>query len=41
MLTDVHGASQIAGRHEAKGGSKAAIKNATGMVSKFLDRFKA
>lgn len=41
MLTDVHGASHIAGRHEVKGGSKAAIKNATGMVSKFLDRFKA
>lgn len=41
MLADVHGASHIAGRHEVKGGSKAAIKNATGMVSKFLDRFKA
>jgi cell division protein FtsA len=41
MLTDVHGASHIAGRHEVKGGGKAAIKNASGMVSKFLDRFKA
>lgn len=41
MLTDVHGASHIAGRHEVKGGSKAAIKNASGIVSKFLDRFKA
>ena len=41
MLTDVHGASHIAGRHEVKGGGKAALKNATGMVSKFLDRFKA
>lgn len=41
MLTDVHGASHIAGRHEVKGGGKAALKNASGMVSKFLDRFKA
>ncbi|MDB5186925.1 MAG: ftsA [Candidatus Saccharibacteria bacterium] len=41
MLVDVHGASHIAGRHEVKGGGKAALKNATGMVSKFLDRFKA
>jgi cell division protein FtsA len=41
MLTDVHGASHIASRHEVKGGSKAAIKSATGMVSRFLDRFKA
>jgi cell division protein FtsA len=43
MLIDVHGASHIAGRHEAKsgGGGAAALKNATGMVSKFLDRFKA
>jgi cell division protein FtsA len=41
MLTDVHGASHIAGQHEVKGGGKAAIKNASGIVSKFLDRFKA
>ncbi|MET0979688.1 MAG: cell division protein FtsA [Candidatus Saccharimonadales bacterium] len=40
MLVDVHGASHIAGRHEVKNGGKSAIQNATGMVSKFLDRFK-
>ncbi len=42
MLTDVHGASHIAGQHEVKSiGGKAALKSAGGMVSKFLDRFKA
>jgi cell division protein FtsA len=40
MLVDVHGASHIAGRHEVKNGGKSAIQNATGIVSKFLDRFK-
>lgn len=40
MLVDVHGASHIAGRHEVKNSGKSAIQNATGMVSKFLDRFK-
>jgi cell division protein FtsA len=41
MLADVHGVSHSVGRSEAKVNSKAAIKNATGMVSRFLDRFKA
>ena len=41
MLIDVHGPSHHAGHHEAKGGSKVSLKSATGMVSKFLDRFKA
>jgi cell division protein FtsA len=40
MLTDVHGASRIAGPQQVKGGSKAALKSASGIVSKFLDRFK-
>jgi cell division protein FtsA len=41
MLIDVHGASHVAGRHEVKSSGGAALKNATGIVSKFLDRFKA
>jgi cell division protein FtsA len=41
MLTDVHGASHVTGQQQAQGGSKAALKSASGMVSKFLDRFKA
>lgn len=41
MLTDVHGASHVTGQQQSKGGGKDALKSATGMVSKFLDRFKA
>jgi cell division protein FtsA len=41
MLTDVHGAHSAHHQSSSKGNSKAAIKNVGGMVSKFLDRFKA
>ena len=40
MLVDVHGASHIAGRHEVKNSGKSVIQSATGIMSKFLDRFK-
>ena len=40
MLADVHGTQATQHHSNAKGNSKAAIKNVGGMVSKFLDRFK-
>lgn len=41
MLTDVHGASHVATQSHAKTSGASALKNASGIVSKFLDRFKA
>jgi cell division protein FtsA len=41
MLTDVHGASHVANPSHAKASGAAALKSASGIVSKFLDRFKA
>lgn len=42
MLLDAQGASQApATAHKGSGGGKAAIKSAGGVISKFLDRFKA
>jgi cell division protein FtsA len=44
MLIDAQGASHAQPSHKSGGGvgnGKAAIKNAGGMISKFLDRFKA
>ena len=41
MLTDVHGGGYTASHNQAQGSGKAAMKNASGFVSKFLDRFKA
>ncbi len=42
MLMDVHGVGHTGHQQQAKGGgSKAALKTASGIVSKFLDRFKA
>jgi cell division protein FtsA len=41
MLTDVHGAGHAGQQQQhTKKSSKAALKSATGIVSKFLDRFK-
>lgn len=40
MLTDVHTGSQTHQQQRAKASGKAAIKSASGFVSKFLDRFK-
>lgn len=41
MLLDAQGASHVPASQKPGGGGKAAMKNASGMVSKFLDRFKA
>ena len=41
MLTDVHGASHVATQSHAKASGASALKSASGIVSKFLDRFKA
>lgn len=41
MLTDVHGGGYSSTHTQAQGSGKAAMKSASGFVSKFLDRFKA
>jgi cell division protein FtsA len=41
MLLDSQGTSHSPASQKSNNGSKAAIKNASGVISKFLDRFKA
>ena len=41
MLIDTQGGRPVHSSQKVTGGSKAAIKNATGVVSRFLSRFKA
>jgi cell division protein FtsA len=41
MLLDAQGTSHTQHAQKSNGGSKTTMKNASGMISKFLDRFKA